>query len=122
MNIDYDASQVRDLAIDLGRFAAVTPGEARKAIRETAEEIKAAAKAAAPVDTGALRDSISYETRETAGGAEAEIGPTVWYSHFLEYGTARMGPRPFLGPALDRYGNELEKRLGDVADRLDREL
>lgn len=58
------------------------------------------------VDTGTLKNSIKTE-RVKVG--EWEIGTKVTYAPFLEFGTTRMAPRPFMGPAA-RY-------LGDISGK-----
>ena len=59
--------------------------------------IVADAKSWAPVRTGRLRDSIgmSVLNRQLEVYAEAE------YAAYVEYGTSRMAPRPFLAPAFE---------------------
>lgn len=52
------------------------------------------------VRTGRLRSSITWRLGEDAEGLYAEIGTSVEYASFVEYGTDRAGPRPFLVPAL----------------------
>jgi len=49
------------------------------------------------VDTGALRNSIGTNVT----GLSAEIGPTVNYAPYQEYGTSRMAAHPYMGPAAD---------------------
>lgn len=53
------------------------------------------------VRTGRLRSSISWRVEEDALGVYAEIGTAVEYARFVELGTDRMAPRPFLRPALE---------------------
>jgi HK97 gp10 family phage protein len=48
----------------------------------------------APVDTGALRDSID----ETSNGVEVGVD----YGVYVEYGTAHNAPQPFTVPAINR--------------------
>jgi len=61
------------------------------------ENIVADAKAFAPVKTGRLRDSIGKKivNRELEVYAEAE------YAAYVEFGTSRMRPQPFLRPAFE---------------------
>lgn len=61
-------------------------------------------------DTGRLVSSI---TQERTGKAEAEVGSTVVYSKFLEFGTRNMDERPWLRPALKKAGKAFEKRVYD---------
>ena len=64
--------------------------------------VKTAAQANAPVDTGALRASIYYDTGESDyGNAMVVIGTTIRYGGFVEYGTYKMAAQPYLRPALD---------------------
>lgn len=58
------------------------------------------------VDTGTLKNSIKAEKLDTFSWA---IGTKVDYAPFLEFGTTRMAPRPFMGPAA-RY-------LGDISGK-----
>lgn len=84
------------------------------------------------VDTGRLRDSITYATSrhkdKPRGVAKAEdavqgspeedsvyVGTNVEYAAYHEYGTSRMKARPYLKPAimgnLDTYKKIAEKYL-----------
>ncbi len=58
------------------------------------------------VDTGRLRNSIFWEL---AGGNTAIVGTSVEYGLFLEIGTRRMSPRPFLRPTLGQMRGKIEK-------------
>ena len=60
------------------------------------------AKKAAPVDTGRLRNSISHATDDEA----AYIGTNVEYAPYVELGTSKMTPRPFLKPAATEHTDE----------------
>lgn len=72
-------------------------------VRKTAFDVAADAMALAPVDTGALRASISVSpTTVTAAGISAEVGPTVHYGGYVELGTYKMKPQPYLAPAAER--------------------
>lgn len=61
--------------------------------------------------TGNLRDSIERETNDWEGivGSTSEIMP------FHEFGTAKMPPRPVLGPALYRKAEEIAELIGSFA-------
>ena len=64
----------------------------------------------APVDTGNLRDSVTYEVDED----EARVGTNVDYAPHLEYGTVKMAAQPYLRPSLDNNKSQIEKMIGDV--------
>lgn len=74
-------------------------------VRRVAADIERTAKQLAPVNTGALRASIGVEYvgdgRSSVMGAV--IRPTVDYGEFVEFGTSRMAPQPYLMPAFERH-------------------
>lgn len=53
------------------------------------------------VRTGRLRGSITWRLGEDLNGVYADVGSNVFYAPFVELGTSRMAPRPFLVPALE---------------------
>ena len=89
---------------------------AQKVIVKTAHDIEGTAKQFAVVDTGAMRDSIGVDVYPLT----AVIGPTVSYAPYVEYGTSRMAPYAFMGPALDRHNPAfyaaMEQVVGQVFD------
>lgn len=95
----FDTSGMRELKTDLGKLSARAIPTAMRAVAKTAHDIEATAKQLAPVDTGNLRNSISADIH----GLTAEIGPTASYGMFVEEGTSRMAPQPYMGPAFDRH-------------------
>jgi HK97 gp10 family phage protein len=109
-----DFSEIYKLATDLGKAGAKAGFMASAAIAKTAHDIERDAKVAAPVDTGNLRNSISSDIARL----HAEIGPTAAYGIYVEYGTSRMAPQPYLGPAFDRNAPGLEKAIGDIGGRI----
>jgi HK97 gp10 family phage protein len=48
-------------------------------------------------------------------GLTVEVGVTVFYGGFLELGTSKMKPRPYLKPSA-------EERLKDIADGIDQAI
>ncbi len=50
--------------------------------------------------SGRLRSSISWRLGEDEQGLYADIGTNVLYGYWLEVGTDRLAPRPYLRPAL----------------------
>lgn len=59
------------------------------------------AKRDCPVDTGRLRNSITFEVR--AGEKAVHVGTNVEYGKYVELGTSRMKAQPFLGPAATQH-------------------
>ena len=98
-----DLTQVNRIAADISRAAAGALPLARIVVQKVCADTKRDAQAFAPVDTGALRSSISYETGADQGSVWGEVGPTVSYAPYVEYGTSRMAPYAYMGPAFDRH-------------------
>ena len=77
---------------DLGRFTEVHVGPVtRMAVEESCKLIEDRAKALCPVDTGALRDSITTEIEELPKSIRGNVGPHMHYAAYVEFGTGRRG-------------------------------
>lgn len=74
----------------------------RRALRvESQAKINATGNNGGPhVRTGRLRSSITHRLIVDSQGVAAEVGTNVFYGRYLELGTDRMHPYPFLVPAL----------------------
>jgi HK97 gp10 family phage protein len=57
------------------------------------------AKLLCPVDTGRLRNSITYDIEES----DVYIGTNVEYAPYVELGTSKMTAKPFLKPAAEDH-------------------
>lgn len=97
-----DITPVVDLAHDLSTQAGKIGGTVAVVVRKTAFDIETDAKSLAAVDTGYMRSTIGVDTTVTPTTATAVIGPTANYAPFVELGTSRMAPQPFMGPATDK--------------------
>ncbi len=64
------------------------------------QHVNREAKRKVPVRTGNLRRSISYAVSEENGAPVGIVKASAFYAAFVEFGTSRMSPRPFLRPAL----------------------
>lgn len=65
------------------------------------------------VDTGALRKSITFEVEEDGGSVKGVVGSTITnppYPAYLEYGTSKMKPRPWMSPALESSMDYIKAR------------
>ena len=113
MDVDFDFDEVARLTVDLGHAGARTIKDAAVAIDVAARTCERDAKIFAPVDTGNLRNSITSDVR----GLTAEIGPSAEYAAHVEFGTSRMAPQPYMGPAAGRAGELLMKAMQGIAAR-----
>lgn len=117
MTIEFDASQVRALGARVGQAPERVGAKTAAAFRKTVRDIEADAKVLAPVDTGALKNSISSTVTGDGrfGNVEAEIGPTVDYGIYQEYGTSTQPGKAFMGPAFDRRAPLFTDALAQLA-------
>lgn len=69
---------------------------------EAGDLVQAEMKARAPVRTGNLRDNLIKEEPEVKADEIAlNVGPNerAWYSRFIELGTSKQAPHPFMRQA-----------------------
>lgn len=99
------------------------PMETRPLIKELMAEAgrtgEALSKREVPVKTGDLKNSIKFRTTTARGWsfllmAEASMD----YATYVEEGTSRMAPRPFLMPGVELAADQIEILLGEMVDLL----
>lgn len=90
----------------LATAAATAPTRARAAETKVGAAVKETAVETVAVDEGELRDSIEQE-----GG---EVRATARHAPFVEFGTYKDAPQPFMGPALDEHEDEFVDEVGDI--------
>ncbi len=119
--------------------------EAGQIVRDTATKIKLDAQLRAPVDTGALKNSIYVVTdrssdygtaisQATSANPKAELLPAVSpeeagvddltavipvgakYGAYVELGTFRQAAQPYLGPAAEGQRAAFERAMRKVLD------
>ena len=99
-----------------------------KLLLEAAQIVTTNAKLLAPVDTGVLRSSIGYATKNqktqplsvNPREGEAYVGTATSYAPYVEYGTRRQSAQPFLRPAVNSIkGNSgfAKKVLNSAMDK-----
>src|SRR2546427_12691763 len=94
--------------------------EVRNILHDGARRVAERAREIVPVRTGRLRDSIIVE-----GGIEVDVDEafqpiavvaTAPYASFVEDGTAKVTPRPFLEQALEEIEPEVMAEVGDLVE------
>lgn len=97
-------------------------GSTEQALRAAADELSNTAysvektakeniKRNRTVDTGRLLGSISTDIKQDGSGVTAEVGTNVEYANYIEYGTCKMGAKPFLNTAFEEETEGLENRI-----------
>lgn len=91
---------------EMDKLIAALDGNREDVLMAAGTEVERGAKERAPYRTGALSNSIitTKEDRNTV-----RITPGVNYAPFVEMGTSRMAPRPYLFPALEEVVNAINQ-------------
>lgn len=111
MRINFDSSEIKGLAAKLTRKQTVVGAELTLSLRRAADNLEDDAKLFAPVDTGALRNSIHATL---TGRHTAVIGSDLDYAAYVERGTSDTAPQPFMRPAAARRIPQLERAIRDI--------
>lgn len=106
-----DDSQLRAFTRDLGQVGPRVVKQAGLAVRLATQGTERDAKILAPVDTGNLRSSIGSDI----DGLTGSVGPTAEYAEYVEEGTSRQAPQPYMGPATDRNAALFEQAIAKIA-------
>ncbi|WP_130470643.1 HK97-gp10 family putative phage morphogenesis protein [Candidatus Magnetaquicoccus inordinatus] len=121
--IEIKANGLKEVSDALKQLPAkIQQNSLRSAVYAAAAVIRNEAKQKAPVVTGTLKRAVSItrNKKRSTGPMQAmkvivrkgkklrKVGKTgknlsadAWYAHFVEFGTKRMQPKPFLRPAYE---------------------
>lgn len=131
----------------LNRILKHLPSNRDDLVREVAFEVQIRAQEKAPIDTGALANSIYVRTSKGEGmpvlppekysskqgrsvklgqrvelprvkPGEAAVGPSMEYGLYVEFGTKHMKAQPYLGPALRAVASRLEHDFKDELEHV----
>lgn len=110
-------SRRSNVDVDASGFLADLKEEYRRLRLETEQDlyrlgvgVHRRARNLCPVDTGRLRSSIAYRAGRDSKGPFVDVGTNVSYAAFVEFGTRRQRPQPYLRPALAEAVGALGKR------------
>lgn len=85
----------------------------RKTLRKAAVIVRDAARQYAPIDTGRLYDSIRIrglrKKRRMQGQVGVEVRAEVYYAKYVEFGSSKQPPDPFMTRAADDTGHRVPK-------------
>lgn len=120
-----DTGELKKLEYDFAEAVQAAPKESRQVVQKAALNIKTDAQRR----VGGLRHApaypraISYDTRETPNGPEAEIGPDKQrrqgaLGNLIEFGSVNNAPRPHMIPAAEAELPRFERVMEDLSVRL----
>lgn len=112
MDVSVDTSQVDAVAAELAAAGPKVAKQSGKVLDEVGEATRGLAQQLAPKLTGALAASIDV----TGTGMERVVGTGVPYAIYVEFGTYKDSPQPFMGPAGDLAGQALAAGMADIGD------
>lgn len=114
--ITFDSSEVINLAHQLQESTTEIRTRAAQVVRAAGSKVERDAKVAAPVDTGYLRNSISTRVSGNANTSTAEVTAGADYAAYVEFGTSRMSPQPYMIPAFERNKQPFIDALQQLVD------
>lgn len=92
-------------------------GRLQKTVEVTAFQVARLAESKAPRRTGKLRASIQWKAMPSTITAKVSIHTDAFYWKFFEYGTEKMGARPFVRPAKEAMAADHEHRYQQALDQ-----
>lgn len=91
------------------------PGAVSAVVKKTAMDIEADAKNECPIGiTGNLQASIKADVDEFS----ATIAPDTDYAAYVEFGTYKMGAKPYMRPAADKNAPKFEAAITKLLENL----
>lgn len=111
MKITFSVAGEKEVIGNLSRLKTVAKRAVKEQIGKSALNIQKGAKQRCPVDTGALRNSI---TVEYYGDTSAEIAPHMPYAAYVEFGTKKQAAQPYMVPAAEEERPNLIKGIEEA--------
>lgn len=95
-------NELAQIAAELEQAAFDTLPKVVGLLQEQGDQLAELQRSLCPVgETHRLEDSI-WATVDPVN-LSVEVGPYAFYGRFVELGTAKMGPQPFVGPSADEF-------------------
>lgn len=100
IKITYDIS---NLEKRLNKLVNDIDEASKNTIKDNVPKIKDRAKDLCPVDSGALRGSITDKYQDELLYHSGEVYTDKDYAHIIEFGTRYRAPQPYMYPAYKEY-------------------
>lgn len=111
-----DVSQLEAFAARAAAAAGVAEAASIKVVADITNKVAQDARSLVPVLTGALKGSITPHV----AGLFGEVTADIRYAEYVEFGTYKDTPQPFMMPALeaneDPFATELLAVVGDAIE------
>lgn len=114
-DIDFGFAEVSRLVSSLKDTTTRVNKDVPAVVQEAGTRVQQRAKFFAPVDTGRLRENIRIDS---GGVFDVTVTSHMGYSGFQEWGTSRMNPQPYMGPAAETVTPEFQDDIGTVGKRI----
>lgn len=120
MTEQWDVSEVVALATGWDKAMGRVPEMVKSQLMTAGEKMAERARTIAPKQTGRLAGSIEATPLVQNFGADVavEVGPTAFWGRYVENGTSKMSPRPFLGPAADQEASAIAEAVAKAIDEV----
>lgn len=113
-------NELEQLVATFERNGAAMDSRAALVVRKAAFDVERYAKQGAPVRTGFLKNSIhTVIVTDNWRVYRADIIAGASYASFVEHGTTRQAPHPYMQPAADRVAPGFTAALTAIANPLD---
>jgi HK97 gp10 family phage protein len=118
IGLDVDTSDLEEIAHNLNDAAKILPEVLGKVVSKSADRIVELAKQFVPQPPGApyaqgdLKASIH---KQEVGNLGVAVGTAAPYAAYVEFGTHKMRPQPFLYPAVGIVMPEMRPKLTEAA-------
>lgn len=130
--IEIDKNSLSKLQRKLEKqFPREAAKEGRALLRKASSELRKRVRAAAPIDSGALKRSIytkamsdkfgepmAADVRVKTGKKNAAKGRDGYHWRFIEYGTQKKEARPFVKPTLEQFRGTMAEYFAEYRDLL----
>lgn len=101
-DFDIITTEIRRFERDIEVGTEYARKQVRGVVRKSTLETESGGKVRAPVLTGFLRSTITSDFQGSNRDlAQGETGPEANYGWWVEGGTERQAPQPYMGPAAD---------------------
>ncbi len=107
MEISWDTSQLTAYTAKLGTAAVKLARGAEVEVGKAGDESLAMARELVPVREGTLSNSLALRKE----GLRVSVTAETDYEGFVEHGTSKMPPQPYMAPTLEAQGPKLQSAL-----------